>query len=197
MFGHVFRRSSALHCNAGWPACHLGGAAGVLPFRLFTTVSSVRSDDIRFFCSGLLDCGSLSTCVLTSRFSGWYAVTVTARPKLTSRHVSPSQTTFCGTFFTRTEYPYTTQMSPGLVLVVYPPQQPTQHYRFLSRSCPTQLGQSPTAIWLRTVKGSQPHIAMQSAISLAQSDTPTTLIIAVHRCPPNKVTGSDPVLPTF
>jgi hypothetical protein len=88
-----------------------------VPFRVFTTVSSVRSDDIRFFCSGLLDCGSFSTRVLTSRYSGWYVALVAVYSKLNSRHVSPIQTKFCGTLFMRTERPCTAVLSSGLVSV--------------------------------------------------------------------------------
>ena len=106
-------------------------------FRVFTTVSSVRSDDIRYFCSGLLDCGSLSTCVLISLFSGCCAALVAVCSKLTSRHVSPIQTTFCGTLFTRTEHPHATWLAPGLALVVYPSQQHDATISIFSRPCPT------------------------------------------------------------
>lgn len=41
------------------------------------------------------------------------------------------------------------------------------------------------------------HIAMRRAISLAQINHTTTLIIAVHRFPPNKTTRSDPITPTL
>lgn len=41
------------------------------------------------------------------------------------------------------------------------------------------------------------HIAMRRAIGLAQTNHTTTLIIAVHRLPLNKTTGSDPITPTL
>jgi hypothetical protein len=198
MSGHVFRRSSALHCNAGWPACHLGGAAGVsFFFRVFTTVSSVRSDDIRFFCSGLLDCGSLSTCVLISLFSGWCAALVAVCSKLTSRHVSPIQTTFCGTLFTRTEHPHATRLAPGLALVAYPSQQYDATISIFSRLCPTPHVHFLNRKLTSGCEKKSCHIAMQRAIGLAQISHTTMLIIAVHRCPLNKTTGSDPITLTL
>jgi hypothetical protein len=41
------------------------------------------------------------------------------------------------------------------------------------------------------------HIAMQRAIGPAQKTPHDTLIIAVHRFPLNKTTGSDPITPAF
>lgn len=165
-------------------------------FRVFTTVSSVRSDDIRFFCSGLLDCGSLSTCVLTSLFSGWCAALVAVCSKLTSRHVSPIQTIFCGTLFTRTEHPHATWLAPGLASVAYPSQQYDAAISIFSAmsdtTCPF-LNRKLTSGYERK----SCHIAMQRAIGLAQISNTTMLIIAVQRCPLNKTTGSDPITLTL
>jgi hypothetical protein len=183
MFGNVSRCSLALHCNAGWPACHLGGAAGVFPFRAFTTVSSVRSDDIRFFCSGLLDCGSPSTCCfdkpllwLVCSCCGCMSKTqLLGMCRLYKHHFAA-------------HYSQGPNISPyypaalGLVWVACTHHKiSTQHYRYSLGHARHSMTTLQSQFDFRPHNEANPHCnAMQSAISPAQTNTPTTLIIAVH-----------------
>ena len=163
---------------------------------IFTTVSSVRSDDIRFFRSGLLDCGSFSTCVLTRRYSGWCAALAAVYSKLNSRHVSPIQTTFCDTLFTRTEYPHATWLawtSLGSISITTIRRNITDFLSAMSDTTCPSLNRKLTS----GCEKKSCHIAMRRAIGLAQINHTTTLIIAVRRFPLNKTTGSDPITPTL